>query len=126
MAVNFIRISDLEIRNGDDQSAGVVANHAGTNEAIYEQEESTVNSFPGIVGRSAALQDVPQGCASSHDPRKAIHGAFFLLVDRFIRAGMVRDNTSGLVISVADFKIRNTNKIHGHPSETRANLCLRA
>src|SRR5258708_19383889 len=60
MAVNFIRISDLEIRNGDDQSAGVVANHAGTNEGIYEQEESTVNSFPGIVGRSAAWRDVLQ------------------------------------------------------------------
>src|SRR5258708_5790054 len=60
MAVNFIRISDLGIRNGDDQSAGVVANHAGTNEGIYEQEESTVNSFPGIVGRSAAWRDVLQ------------------------------------------------------------------
>ena len=55
MAVNLTPISDLETRNGDDPFAGVVANRAGgTDEEIYEQEESTVNSFPGIVGRSAA------------------------------------------------------------------------
>ena len=58
--MNFTRTSDLGIRNGDDQSAGVVANHAGTNEGIYEQEESTGNSFPGIVERSAGLRDVLQ------------------------------------------------------------------
>jgi hypothetical protein len=43
MVVNLTRISDLETRNGDDQFAGVVANRAGTNEEIYEQEENTVN-----------------------------------------------------------------------------------
>ena len=56
MAVNLTHISDLETRNGDDQFTGVVANRAGTND---EQEESSV-SFPGIVGRSAALRDVLQ------------------------------------------------------------------
>jgi formate hydrogenlyase transcriptional activator len=60
MAVNLTHISDLETRNGDDQFTGVVANRAGTNEEIHEQEESSVNSFPGIVGRSAALRDVLQ------------------------------------------------------------------
>jgi transcriptional regulator with GAF, ATPase, and Fis domain len=60
MAVNLSRISDLENRNGDNRFAGVVANGTGTNEGVYEQEESTVNSFPGIVGRSAALRDVLQ------------------------------------------------------------------
>jgi transcriptional regulator with GAF, ATPase, and Fis domain len=59
-AVNLTLISDLETRNGDDQLASVIANRAGTNEEIYEREESTVNSFPGIVGRSAALRDVLQ------------------------------------------------------------------
>ena len=58
--MNLTRISDLETRNGRNQLAGVVANRAGTNEETHEQEESTVNSFPGIVGRSAALRDVLQ------------------------------------------------------------------
>src|SRR5258708_28790420 len=60
MAVNLTRISDLETRNGDYQFSAVVANRAGTNEETHEQEESTVNSLPGIVGRSAALRDVLQ------------------------------------------------------------------
>ncbi len=58
--MNLTRISDFETRNGDDQFAGVVADRAGTNEEIYEQEESTANSYPGIVGRSAALREVLQ------------------------------------------------------------------
>ena len=58
--MNLSRMSDFETRNGDDRFARVVANCAGTSEEIYEQEESTANSFPGIVGRSAALRDVVQ------------------------------------------------------------------
>jgi formate hydrogenlyase transcriptional activator len=58
--VNLTLISDFETRNGDDQLGSVIANRAGTNEEIYEQKESTVNSFPEIVGRSAALRDVLQ------------------------------------------------------------------
>jgi hypothetical protein len=54
MAVNLTSISDLETRNGDDQFAGVVANCAGRNEEIFEQENSTVVSFPGTGMRSAA------------------------------------------------------------------------
>ena len=60
MAVNLTRNSDFKARNGDDQFAGVVANRAGTNGEIYEQEESTVNSPSGIMGRSAVLRDVLQ------------------------------------------------------------------
>lgn len=56
--MNLSRISDLETRNGDDQFARVVTNSVGTNEETYEQEESPVDIFPGIVGRSAALRDV--------------------------------------------------------------------
>ena len=51
---------NLGTSDGDIQFAGVVANRASTNEEIHEQEESSVNSFPGIVGRSAALRDVLQ------------------------------------------------------------------
>ncbi len=58
--MNLSRISDLGTRNGDDRLAGVVANRVGKNEEIYERDESTVNGFPGIVGRSAALRDVLQ------------------------------------------------------------------
>jgi transcriptional regulator with GAF, ATPase, and Fis domain len=60
MAVNLTRISDLETRNGDNQFAGFVVNCAGTNEETYKQDESTVNSFPGIVGQSGALREVLQ------------------------------------------------------------------
>jgi len=58
MAVNLTRISDFETRNGDDHFAAVVANRAGTNEEIYQQEESTVNRYAGIVGQSGALREV--------------------------------------------------------------------
>jgi transcriptional regulator with GAF, ATPase, and Fis domain len=47
-------------RDGDARFGGVVANLASVNEDICAQDQSRVDAFPGIVGRSAALRKVLQ------------------------------------------------------------------
>jgi hypothetical protein len=59
------------------------------------------------------LQDVPQGCALSHDSRKGIHSAFGRCVLVFVHAGKVGDNISELDISVAGSKILVVNRSTG-------------
>ena len=79
MAVNFIRISDLEIRNGDDQFAGVVANRAGTNEKIYEQKESTVNKIPGNRGTKRSRFRSPGFHQNRQIPQNSPHFTRFIV-----------------------------------------------
>jgi len=73
---------------------------------------------------STLLQKRPTALRFVHNPRKVLHGAFFLLVDPFMPADTVRDNTRELVISisVAGFTIRNPIKFTAVLRETLARL----